>query len=59
MPPVHPWVYTTLYIPGYTTVGTMLGDTAAAGDGWDGLTALSRGVTERTVSDIPLTVAPH
>jgi len=42
--PVHPCVYATLYIPGYTTPATMLGDTAAAGDGCARVAALRRAV---------------
>ena len=34
----------------------MLGDTAATVDGSSSVTALTRGVTDRTVSDEPLTV---
>ena len=51
----HP-VYMPPYHPGYTSLPTMLGDTAATVDGRSSLTALMRAVVERTVTDTPLTV---
>jgi len=50
------WVYTLLHPPGYTLDVHPAQHRCTARNGECSLTALSRGVTERTVSDVPLTV---
>jgi len=54
---IPPCVYALLHHPGYTQPAPSCTCRTAARYGRDELTALSRSVAERTVSDEPLTVA--